>query len=110
MFAAGVGEVAVDRGAAHAQGCGDRLLETPEPDPAVSQPSDGVDQMPQRPAEPIQLPHDQSVAGPQLVQQLLENWPVRAGAAGRLGEHPVAAGTLASTWRWGCWSVVETRA
>ena len=89
----------------------DRLLEATEPDPAVGEAGDGVDQVAQRPAQPVQLPDDQGVAGAQLVQELLEDRPVGAGAAGGLGEHPVAAGTLrASTWSWGCWSVVETRA
>jgi hypothetical protein len=32
--------------------------------------------------------------GPQLVQDLGEDWPVGAGAAGGLGEDPVAAGAL----------------
>jgi hypothetical protein len=70
----------------------DRLLEAAEPDPALGQPSDRVDKMAQGAAEPIELPHDQGVAGAQLVQQLLEGGPVGAGAAGGLGEHPVAAG------------------
>jgi hypothetical protein len=56
----------------------DRCLEAPEPDAMVREPSDRVDQMPQRPAEPIQLPHDQRVAWPQLVQKPLENGPVGA--------------------------------
>jgi hypothetical protein len=34
----------------------DRLLEAAEPDPALSQPRDGVDQMPQGAAEPIEPP------------------------------------------------------
>jgi hypothetical protein len=72
----------------------DRLLQASEPDPAISQTSDRVDQMPQRPAEPIQLPHDEGVARTQLVEELLEGGPVGAGAAGGLGEHPVAAGVL----------------
>ena len=32
------------------------------------------------------------MAGPQLIQDLLEDRPVGAGAAGGLGEHPEAAG------------------
>jgi hypothetical protein len=60
----------------------DRLLQAAEPDPTLGQAGDGVDQMPQRPAEPIQLPHDQGVAGAQLVQQLLEG--------GRSGRAPLA--------------------
>jgi hypothetical protein len=63
-------------------------------------------------AEAVELPHDQGVAGgPQLVEELLEGGPVGAGAAGGLDNtrwQPAAFG--ASTWSWGCWSVVETRA
>jgi hypothetical protein len=70
----------------------DCLLQAPESDPALSQSSDGVDQVAERPAEAVELPHNQGVTRPQLVQELLENGPVGAGAAGRLGEHPVAAG------------------
>jgi hypothetical protein len=72
----------------------DRLLQTPEPDPPVGQPGDGVDQVPEGAAEPVQLPDDQGVPGPQLVQELLEGRAVGAGAAGGLGEDPVAAGPL----------------
>ena len=70
----------------------DRLLEAAEPDPAVGQAGDGVDQVPQGAAEAVELPDDQGVAGAQLVQELLEGGAVGAGAAGGLGEHPVAAG------------------
>jgi hypothetical protein len=52
--------------------------------------------MPQGPPEAVEFPDDQGVAGPQLVQELLEGGPVAAGAAGGLGEHPVAAGALQS--------------
>jgi hypothetical protein len=48
----------------------------------------------QRPAPPIELPHHQDVAGAELVQGLLEDRTVSAGATGGLGEDPVAAGTL----------------
>jgi ABC-type sugar transport system substrate-binding protein len=72
----------------------DRLLEAAEPDVAVGEPSDGVDQVTKGAAEPVQFPDDQGVAGAKLVQELLEGGPVSAGAASRLGEHPVAAGTL----------------
>jgi hypothetical protein len=60
--------------------------------PRSGQAGDGVDQVPQRAAQAVQLPDHQGVAGAQLVQQLLEGGPVGAGAAGRLGEHPIAAG------------------
>jgi hypothetical protein len=48
--------------------------------------------VPQGAAKAIQLPDDQGVTGPQLVKELLEDGAVGAGAAGRLGEHPRAAG------------------
>jgi hypothetical protein len=48
--------------------------------------------VPQGAAEPVELPDDQGVARPQLVQELGEGGPVGAGAAGGLGEHPIAAG------------------
>jgi hypothetical protein len=72
----------------------DRLLKAAEPNVALSQASNGVDQMPQGAAEAVEFPDDESVAGSQLVQDLLEGGAVGAGAAGRLGEHPIAAGTL----------------
>jgi hypothetical protein len=70
----------------------DRFLEAAEPDPAVGQAGDGVDEMPQGAAEAVEFPDYQGVAGPQLVEHLLECRAVGAGAAGGLGEHPVAAG------------------
>jgi hypothetical protein len=45
-----------------------------------------------RSAEPVQFPDDQGVAGAELVQELFEGGADGAGAAGRFGEHPVAAG------------------
>jgi hypothetical protein len=61
-----------DELAARGGGGVDRLLEAAEPDPTVGQAGDGVDQVPERPAKAVELPDDQSVAGPQLVQELLE--------------------------------------
>jgi hypothetical protein len=57
----------------------DRLLQASEPDPAVGQASDGVDQVPQRPAKAVEFPDDQGVAGAQLVEELLEDRAVGAG-------------------------------
>jgi len=48
--------------------------------------------VPQGPTQAVQFPDDQGVTGPQLVQDLLEGGPVGPGAAGGLGEHPIAAG------------------
>jgi hypothetical protein len=67
-------------------------LEAAEPDAALGQAGDGVDEMPQGAAEAVEFPDDQGVAGAQLVEDLLEGGPVGAGAAGRFGEHPMAAG------------------
>jgi hypothetical protein len=89
----------------------DRPLQAARRDATLGKSGDGVDQVGQRPAEPVELPDHQGVAGAQLVQQLLEGGPVAVGAAGGIGEHPVAAGALqASTCRCGCWSTVEARA
>jgi hypothetical protein len=57
----------------------DRLLQAAKPDAALSQADDGVDQMPKRPAQAIQLPNDQGVTGTQLVQDLLKGCAVGAG-------------------------------
>jgi hypothetical protein len=72
----------------------DRLLEAAEPDPAVGQLGDGVDQVAQGAAEAVQFPDDQGVTGPQLVQDLGEGEAVGAGTAGGLDKHAVAAGAL----------------
>ena len=50
----------------------DRLLEAAEPDAAVGQAGDGVDQVPQGAAEAVEFPDDQGVARAELVQELLE--------------------------------------
>jgi hypothetical protein len=42
-------------------------------------------------AEAVEFPDDQGVAGAQLVEELLEDGTVGAGAAGGLGKYPVAA-------------------
>ena len=48
-------------------------------DPTLGELSDGVDQVPERPAEAVEFPDDQGVAGPQLVQELLEDGAVFEG-------------------------------
>jgi hypothetical protein len=89
----------------------DRLLQAAEPDAAVGEVGDGVDQVAQGAAEAIKLPHHEGVAGAQLVEQLGEDRAVGGGAAGGLGEDAVAAGDGEGVdLELGCWSVVETRA
>jgi hypothetical protein len=66
-FELGQGREDVEDELAAGGGGVDRLLEAAEPDPAVGQAADGVDQVPQRAAEAVQLPDDQGVAGSQLV-------------------------------------------
>jgi hypothetical protein len=70
----------------------DGLLQAAEPDAAVGQAGDGVDQVTQRPPEAVEFPDDQGVAGAELVKDLFEGGAVGACAAGGLGEDPVAAG------------------
>ncbi len=73
----------------------DRLLEAAEANPLVGEGSDGVDQVPQGAAEPVELPHHQGVAGAELVQdavQLRAGGQRAGGAAGVVGEDAVAAG------------------
>jgi hypothetical protein len=57
----------------------DRLLEAAEPDAALGQAGDGVDQVAQGAAEAVQFPDDQGVAGSELVKDLGEGGPVGAG-------------------------------
>jgi hypothetical protein len=51
----------------------DRLLEAPESDPAVGESGDGVDQVAQGAAEPVELRDDQGVTGAQLILDLLKD-------------------------------------
>jgi hypothetical protein len=60
----------------------DRLLEAAEPDPTLSQPGDGVDQMPQGAAEAVELPDGQGVAG--------RSWSRSCSRVGRFGLEPLA--------------------
>jgi hypothetical protein len=79
----------------------DRLLEAAEPDPTLGEAGDSVDQVSTRWRR--ERPRRSSfqttrvspgVAWAQLVQDLLEDRAVAAGAAGGFGEHPVATGML----------------
>ena len=58
----------------------DALPQRPEPDAAVGQRGDGVDEVAQGAAEAVQAPDDQRVALAQLVEEPLELGPLAAGA------------------------------
>jgi len=60
----------------------DRLLEAAEPDAALSKAGDGVDQMPQRPAEAVQFPDDQVSPG--------RSWSRTCSRVGRSARAPLA--------------------
>jgi hypothetical protein len=64
------------------------------PIPRSARPVMGIDQVAEGAAEAVEFPDDHGVAGAELVQDLGEGGAVGAGAAGGLGEHPVAAGAL----------------
>jgi hypothetical protein len=59
----------------------DRLLQAAAPDAALGRPGDDVDQVAQRPAQPVELPHHQGVARAELVRTRRGLW----SAAGRVG-------------------------
>jgi hypothetical protein len=84
-FELGQGREDVEDELAAGSGGIDRLLEAAEPDAARSQAGDGVNEVPEGAAEAVEFPDDQGVAGAQLIQDLVEDWPVGAGAAGGLG-------------------------
>ena len=63
----------------------DHLLETAEPDPALGEFGNGVDQVPQGVTEAVELPNDEGVAGAELVQDL--------GEGGRSVRAPLAVST-----------------
>jgi hypothetical protein len=88
-----------------------RLLEVTKRDAALGQAGDGVDQMPQGAAEAVELPDDQGVAGTELVQELaVGGQSLRAPLAVSVNTRQQPVRSRASTWSWGCWSVVEALA
>jgi hypothetical protein len=66
----------------------DCLLQVAEPDAPVGQAGDGVDQVAQGSAEPVEFPDDQGVAGAQLVEDLLEGGSVQHGRRWRSRQTP----------------------
>jgi hypothetical protein len=87
----------------------DRLLEAAEPDFPTLQDGDRLDQVLERAPQPVELPDDEGVALPEVVEGGPELRAVALGAGGGLLEDAPAAGG-ASSWRAGVWSRVETRA
>jgi hypothetical protein len=64
----------------------DLLGQGSEPDPAVRQVGEGLDQVLERAAQPVEAPHHQRVAGAQVGKHVPEDDAIGLGAAGRLGE------------------------
>jgi len=88
----------------------DLLLQAAEPDAALLKRADGVDQVAQAAPETVELPHDQRVAGPQVVKRAGELGPLGDRTAGLLGEYPPQpAAWSASSCSAGFCSVVEMR-
>ncbi len=65
-----------------------------KPIPRLLQLPHQVDQVPHRPAQPVQSPHDESVPAPQVIDSLRELWPLFQGARRRVGPPPLAARSL----------------
>ncbi len=66
------------------------LGERPEADLAVSECRDGFDEVAKQPAEPVEPPHDERVARPQLVENLGEFLAVVECPGRLVGEHAEA--------------------
>jgi hypothetical protein len=75
-----------DEAAAWCRGV-DALGQRSEPDAAPGQCRDGLDEVGQRAPEPVQLPNDQHLAVPHVVECSLQAFAVRAGAGGMILEH-----------------------
>ena len=74
--------------------CVDGLGERAKSDAALFQVLDGLDELPHRAGEPVELPDDQGVAAAHEVKRGLELGPVALGAGCLLGEGLLAAASL----------------
>ena len=88
----GQGAEDVEDQLAAAGGGVDLLGQALEADPPLLQPSDRLDQVWERSPETIELPDDEGVPRADVAERLLETWPIGLGAAGGVGEDPLAAG------------------
>jgi len=69
----------------------DGLLQRPEPDAALGESMELVDEVPDGAAEPVEAPDDEGVAGAELVEELVEFGSVLQGPGHGVDEHAVAA-------------------
>ncbi len=69
----------------------DGLLQGPEPDAALGESVQLIDEVPDGPTEPVESPDDESVAGAELVEELVELGPVLERPGHGVDEHAVAA-------------------
>jgi hypothetical protein len=72
----------------------ERLLQAAEADLSLLERVDAFDEIAERASEPIELPHDESVAASDVLQRLRESGALRPSAAGDVGEDPFAADLL----------------
>ncbi len=93
-FELGQGGEDMEHEPATGRGGVDRLLQRSEPDTSLPQCLQLVDQMPDRSPEPVEPPHDESVAWSELIEQLGELRPVLERSGHCVDPHPVAAGSV----------------
>lgn len=72
----------------------DSLGEGFQPDAPLLEPVDDFLQIPYRPAKPVGLRYDQGVTGAQVVQRIVEGWPLRQDTGGVLDEDLFAPGSF----------------
>src|SRR4051794_876623 len=77
---------------APARGGVNLLLQRAETDVLLRERSDGLDEMPKGPPQPVQSPDDKGVTGPEVRERLCEPRTVCQGTRGGVGEELSAAG------------------
>src|SRR4051812_6391408 len=71
----------------------DLFLKRPEPHALLLQLSDSLDEMGKGTAKPVQPPHDERVACPEVRERLGQTWPVSDRAGHGIGVQLLAAGS-----------------